>query len=110
MTEDTYDPETNPEKKYDMQTYFELGSFLKGIMSPVEFFLKAYTIKSVLSEHVQMVFKVLACLHIVQRISQLQCDFIEACRNFNLDFLHKKRQIKIVQNHKRSFKKYCFDF
>ncbi len=34
----------------------------KGIMSPVEYFLNAYNIKSVLSLHAQMVFEFLACL------------------------------------------------
>ncbi len=35
--------------------------FLKEIMSPVEY-LNAYTIKSVLSVHAEMVFKFLSCL------------------------------------------------
>jgi hypothetical protein len=42
---------------------FSDKAVVKGIMPSVEyFFLKAYTIKSVLSVHTQMVFKFLACL------------------------------------------------
>ncbi len=41
-------------------------------------------------------------------ISQLVSDFIEANRNFNLDFLYKKTTNN-CENHKRSFKKYCFE-
>jgi hypothetical protein len=42
-----------------MQTYFEVGSFLIGIMSPFEFFFNAYhyKIKSVLSKPAQKVYK-----------------------------------------------------
>jgi hypothetical protein len=36
-------------------------------------------------------------------------DFVEASRNFNLDLLHKKTTSN-CENHKRSFKKYWFDF
>ena len=43
------------------------------------------------------------------RNSQLVSDFIEASRNFDLDFLHKKTT-KNYENHQRSFKKYCFDY
>jgi hypothetical protein len=39
----------------------------------------------------------------------LVSDFIEASRNFGFDFLHKKTT-KNFENHKRSLKKYCFDF
>ncbi len=38
------------------------GPGLRAIMSPVEYFLTAYTIKSVLSVHALMVYKFIACL------------------------------------------------
>jgi hypothetical protein len=44
----------------------------------------------------------------VTGISQLVNDFIES-RNFILDFLDKKTT-ENCENHKRSFKKYCFIF
>ncbi len=42
-------------------------------------------------------------------ISQIVSDFIEASRNFDSVFLHKKTT-KNYENHQRPFKKYCFDF
>jgi hypothetical protein len=42
-------------------------------------------------------------------ISQLVSDFIEASRNIIFDFLYKKAT-KNYENHKRSFKKYSFEF
>jgi hypothetical protein len=41
---------------------FALKKALQGILSPFEYFLKAYTIKSVLSVHALRVFNFLACL------------------------------------------------
>jgi hypothetical protein len=68
-----------------------LTCFVKGIMSPVEyFFLNANKIKSVFSWHTQMIFKFLACLVIEKNQHKV---FVENC-----------------ENHKRSFKKYCFEF
>ncbi len=46
---------------------------------------------------------------LLEGISQLVSDFIEASRNFILNFLHKKTT-ENCENHKRSFKKYCFEF
>jgi hypothetical protein len=46
---------------------------------------------------------------LLEGISQLGSDFIEASRNFILDFLHKKTT-ENCENHNRSFKKYCFEF
>ncbi len=46
---------------------------------------------------------------LLEGISQLVSDFIEASRNCILDLLHKKTT-ENCENHKRSFKKFCFDF
>jgi hypothetical protein len=45
---------------------------------------------------------------LLEEISQLVRDFLEASRNFIFDFLHKKTT-ENCENHKRSFKKYFFD-
>jgi hypothetical protein len=46
-----------------------------------------------------------AATNYLKRVS----DFIEASRNFILDFLHEKTTEK-CENLKRSFKMYCFEF
>ncbi len=46
---------------------------------------------------------------LLEGISQLVIDFLEASRNFILEFLHKKTTKKF-ENQERSFKKYCFEF
>jgi hypothetical protein len=46
---------------------------------------------------------------LLERISQLVSDFIEASRPFVLNFLHKKTT-KNYENNQRSFKKYWSDF
>jgi hypothetical protein len=43
------------------------------------------------------------------RMFTIVSDFIEACRNFFLNFLYKKTA-KNCESHQRSIKKYCFDF
>ncbi len=44
----------------------------------------------------------------MEEFSQLVSDFIEAIRNFILDFLYKTA--KNFTNHHRLYKKYFFDF
>ncbi len=53
-----------------------VGSF-KGNMSPDEYFLTAYKIKSILSLHAQMVFKFLACLFLQKNQNKVFAFFFE---------------------------------
>jgi hypothetical protein len=78
-------------------------------MSLVDFFPEY--IHSRLSEQLLETKPELSSLkRVTERIFTIsKCAFIEATRNFIMDFLHKKTAIN-CENHKSSFKKYCFDF
>ncbi len=67
-------------------------------MSPDEYFLKAYKIKSVLSLHAQMVFKFVACLVLdINQNEVFACTLIAGLRNN-------------FQNHRRVFGPYRSHF